>query len=292
MVCFGKIIIGLLLFACTSANSNRRLPFGILYEIEVNNTRIIIERVPVPFAASNKRLVLEGLLYYNPSLNSQCGIVITHGRYGPHPRRNPKEIFGCGKLNIYLAERGNVVLYLVRRGYGNSEGSSDSEFLATPEDSGLAAAEDLSAGVDYIKTLRIVRKNGILVMGVSQGGWAALSASNLDMPGVAATVNLAGGTNYSTMGAGFVTEKVQKDWIKACSTLGEKARLPTVWIYSENDRNHPPVYVKQMAKMFRESGGIVKLHILPPYGGNGHYFAQDPSLFVDLIFKDIEDFKR
>ena len=41
-------------------------------------------------------------------------IIMTHGRDGPHPERNPDEADGYGNLCEALAQRGYVVMILVR----------------------------------------------------------------------------------------------------------------------------------------------------------------------------------
>jgi pimeloyl-ACP methyl ester carboxylesterase len=91
-------------------------------------------------------------------------------------------------------------------------------------------------------------------MGHSQGGWAALAAAGVKMEGVLGAVNLSGGTNYRRMGIGLITPEVQKHWIQASGVLGKSALVPVLWLYAENDRNHPPNYVKQMFAAFQQAG--------------------------------------
>lgn len=246
---------------------------------------IQMERVAVPFTDGKSQVMLEGMLYRDMELHSWRGIVMTHGRNGPHPERDPREVYNYHRLNLALAARGGAVLFLVRRGYGGS-GGNDSEFLPTPAECGREAARDLAAGVEQLRQIPGVREEGILVMGHSQGGWAAIGASTLDLKGISAAVNLSGGTNYADMGSGRITDKVQEDWIQGCSELGAAARIPMIWIYSENDRNHPPDRVVSCFQAYVNSGGTGTLHILPPYRENGHAIAGSPDLFIDLLLQD------
>jgi dienelactone hydrolase len=255
-------------------------------KVHVNGRTILMQRLAVPFSSDGSTIMLEGMLYRDAGLTSWRGIVMTHGRDGPSPKREPREVYNYHHLNKALAARGHAVLFLVRRGYGGS-GGEDSEFLPTPVECALEAARDLAAGVEYLKSIPGVQERGIIVMGHSQGGWAAIAASTMALGGVVATVNLSGGINYATMGSGKITDVVQEDWIQSCAELGTKARLPMIWIYSENDRNHPPDRVTSSFDAYVNAGGIATLHILPPFMDNGHRIASAPELFLDLLFEDV-----
>jgi pimeloyl-ACP methyl ester carboxylesterase len=278
-------MLAAIITSCASAPI--KTDFGLVGFFEYKNARIRVERVRVPFHDGDSTLVLEGMLYRDPQLLSYRGIVMTHGRDGPRPGRKVNQVFGSWKLNLAMAESGAAVLFIVRRGYGASEGK-DSEFLETPAESGLAAAQDLAAGVDYLKSVEGVNETGIIVMGHSQGGWAAIAAASLDLTGVVATVNLCGGTNYRRNSIGWVTEQVQRDYAEGCSELGATARIPSIWIYSENDRNHAPKYVRAMHDAYTGAGGRATLHILPAYKDNGHLIVEEPDLFLPLIIEDIK----
>lgn len=276
------IVIGsfLILFGCTT---NPKLQeAGIIDTVIINGRTITIEYCLVPFLENNKTIFLEALLYRDMSLKTWPGIVMTHGRNGPHPTRNKKEVYNYYSINMKMAEKGCAVLFLVRRGYGNSQGN-DSEFLDTPEESGIAAGLDLKAGTIFLRNIDGIEKNSLKIFGHSQGGWAALGAACEEIEGVKTVVNLCGGTNYKKMGSGAITEKVQADWIIGAGELGKINKIPTIWIYSENDRNHPPEKVKLAFNEYLKNGGIGQLHILPPYKENGHMIVASPELFLDLV---------
>lgn len=247
---------------------------------------ISIEYVSVPFDEEGTLLRLEGMLYRDMNRSSWDGFVMTHGRKGPHPIRRNDEVERYRELNIALAERGCAVLMVVRRGYGNSDGP-DSEFLDTPDESALAAGLDIKAGVEYLRRIPGVNRDSIVVMGHSQGGWAAMGASCLNIEGVTRAVNLCGGINYRNMGFGRVTKKVQRDWVAACGEIGKRNVIPMIWIYSENDENHPPDHVRDTFDAFVRAGGTGELYILGPYGQSGHLIVYEPSLFIDLILAPV-----
>ncbi|MFP4115505.1 MAG: alpha/beta hydrolase family protein [Spirochaetota bacterium] len=264
------------------ATSDERPEPGLCGVYRTDGTTITQEYVEVPFEQDGRTLILEGMLYRDIERTSSLGVVMTHGRNGPRPRRNEQEVYGYQRLNAALALEGYAVLFLVRRGYGRSDGN-DSEFLSTPAASGLAAAQDIRAGVRYLRALPGVDPSRIVAMGHSQGGWAAFAAASLDIEGLVGTVNLCGGTNYADMGIGFITEQVQEDWARGAAELGATNKVPVTWIFSENDRNHPPEHVRRQFGAFEDAGGSGVLHMLAPYGDNGHMIVHSPELFLHLI---------
>lgn len=249
------------------------------------------ERIMFNANIDSHKYQLEAMIYKPAASGRHPLIIMNHGRNGPHPSRNPNEIMGYQALNVELASEGYVVMMLVRRGYGNSEGP-DNELQNTAVESGLEAAKDIQSAVDFMLLQDYIVKDKVLVMGHSQGGWAALASATVKMSGVLGVVNLCGGTNYREMGSGKITPEVQSHWIKACGELGKLAVVPSLWIYSENDYNHHPSYVNQMFAVFENSGGRGKLIIKPPYGENGHMIIREPELFMgDLLeFFHVIDF--
>lgn len=187
-------------------------------------------------------------------------------------------------MNRALADRGYVVMMLVRRGYGKSQGP-DAEFKDTAAESGLEAAKDINCAVAYLRQQPFANKDRGLIIGHSQGGWAALAAATVRMEGVRGVVNLSGGTNYRKMGDGRVTPAVQTHWVGACRELGKSAVVPSLWIYTENDRTHPPVYVRQMFEAFQSAGGKAQLVLKPAYKDNGHAFVNEPALFLTELLE-------
>jgi dienelactone hydrolase len=54
--------------------------------------------------------------------------------------------------------------------------------------------------------------------------------------------------------------------------FGRTTKVPTLWLYSENDTFFSPAIVKEMHDAFQKAGGKVKLVMLPPFGKDGHTF--------------------
>ncbi|MDH2403219.1 hypothetical protein QCM77_25205 [Bradyrhizobium sp. SSUT18] len=61
--------------------------------------------------------------------------------------------------------------------------------------------------------------------------------------------------------------------------LGRTTRVPALWLYAENDQSYGPELAHQMLAAYTAGGAPARLHILPPFGTDGH----------DLIIRDVAD---
>ena len=59
-------------------------------------------------------------------------------------------------------------------------------------------------------------------------------------------------------------------WLMLIKRVGETARIPTLWIYAENDGFFNPRLVRKFYEAFIGAGGIAELIQTGPYGREGH----------------------
>lgn len=103
------------------------------------------------------------------------------------------------------------------------------------------------------------------------------------MPGVLAAVNFAGG------GGGDPVDRPEKP----CSperlhdmiaSYGATARIPTLWLYSANDRYWGPDLPRQWFKAFIDRGGKAEFVALPAHGDDGHgSFTRNPAAWRPAV---------
>jgi len=203
-------------------------------------------------------------------------IILTHGRNGYTPTRNPLESEYFSKLLKTLASKGYVAAYIVRRGYGNSTGT-DVEGKYSVGNSykcGLEMAKDMKATVDYIRNLPYVDKNKIILGGQSAGGLATIASASQNFEGVVGYINF----------AGYSVDVNSMDLIDTSKEFGKTAKMPMLWLYSSGDQFLPYVDVEGMNKAFQKSGGNSKL-IFTKYVHNGHNIMKRYNEWFPIVDK-------
>ena len=100
-------------------------------------------------------------------------------------------------LSRWFVDRGYAVVLPQRRGHGATGGTLVESVgdCANPDHyrSGVIAAQDVGAAVDFMARQPFVDPTRVLVVGVSTGGWASLALASQRPDLMAAVVNIAGG---------------------------------------------------------------------------------------------------
>jgi dienelactone hydrolase len=181
-------------------------------------------------------------------------------------------------LSRWFVDRGYVVVLPQRRGHGATGGPLAEAIgnCAHPDHyaSGNVAADDIEAAVSYMTGQPFVARDGVIVVGVSTGGWASLALSARNLPQVQAIVNFAGGRGGHAYGE--LNAICGRDALLSAAHLyGSHAQEPTIWFYARNDSYFGPKLAEDLARTWSNAGGSVEEHILPPYGNEGHSIADD-----------------
>jgi dienelactone hydrolase len=181
-------------------------------------------------------------------------------------------------LSRWFVERGYVVLLPQRRGHG-ATGGPRAEALGKCADpdhypSGLIAAEDIAASVEYMAKQPFIDPNDVVVVGISTGGWASLALASRKPSIARAVINIAGGRGGHAGGEANAVCGASR-LVQAAREYGSTARIPTLWLYSKNDSYFSPELAQAMASAWTGSGGKADLEVLPPYRDDGHKIADD-----------------
>ena len=163
-----------------------------------------------------------------------------------------------------FARRGWVAVTFSRRGWGHSGGSYDesvtkcdtAEYLRV----GRRAAEDIREVVRLMDEKPYVDASKVIVVGHTGGGTIAVTAD--PPPGLAAAVIFAGSESV-------LLRCPQKAANAAYSTYGRTSRIPTLWVYSENDHVTSEDLIRRTYKFFSESGGNGEFLLAPPFPIDG-----------------------
>lgn len=109
----------------------------------------------------------------------------------------------------------------------------------------------------------------IVAIGQSYGGAISIALAARNPPGLVAAINFAGGgggdpqTRPGEPCEPFRLAQMFGDY-------GRSAKVPTLWIYTENDRYFAPRHARNWHDAFRAQGGAGELLLLPAFGEDGH----------------------
>lgn len=128
------------------------------------------------------------------------------------------------------------------------------------------AADDIEAGIRYMRAQPFIDGRRIVLVGQSAGGWGVLAAAARNPEGVAAVLNFAGGRG--SLKDDEVCEP--NALIKTAALWGKTARVTTLWVYAENDKYFSPKIARAMFDSYVAAGGVGEFVAMPPFSHDGH----------------------
>ena len=218
-------------------------------------------------------------------------VILNHGRSGTD-RAQPAR-FRYTQQVRYFTARGFAVLVPTRIGYGALGISPD------PEDSGAcknksyaemaaAASTEILAVLGYAKQQPYLDASRLLLVGQSVGGYTSIATAAQNPPGLMATINFAGGSGGDPVAhpsqpcEGYKLERMY-------ANFGSTSKLPSLWIYTENDLYFGPRYSQAWHAAFVAAGGVAEFHLLPPFENNGHsLFTKGIALWTPVVQQFLE----
>ncbi len=283
--------------------ASRRMPgsaAGILFAILAGlacigraDARLVEEQIKVPVAVTDsygrafERQIVVAVFYDDAAPKPYPLLVLNHGRASKSAIRAAVKPAQFAAAARWLAGFGFVVAVPVRMGYGETGGED-------VEDSGYCDRKNyppgyLAAAVQTQRVLEALRqrpdaaKDRAVVMGQSYGGATAITLASLNIDGVQAAINFAGG-------GGGDPETRPKDpcgqwWLRRLfAGYGKTSRIPTLWIYTENDLYFGSKLPREWFDAFKAEGGVGEFVLFPPYGDNGHLlFSRAPEIWQPRV---------
>jgi len=221
-------------------------------------------------------------------------VVLTHG--------TPRNAEERAKTNVatyyknhseYLANKGYAVVFVVRRGFGVStapyeENQQFANGTRNYTKSGLEAAKDLKAAIDYMKNKSYVDATRIILLGQSTGGHSVTATGSLGIHGVIGVINFAGGRG--SYAPDLVRD--ENNLIASMAHYGKTSRIPTLWLYSTNDHYFRPDLAQAMYKAYTDNGGQAQFVTLPAFKEDGHLsFTGNRSTWAPYVDQFLEELK-
>lgn len=206
--------------------------------------------------------------------------VISHGSNQVAEERADYKTPRFESVAGWLVRHGYAVVAPQRPGHGETGGTYreaiNSCRFPTYREAAFGSASSIEATVLFMLAYPFVRKEAVLLLGHSTGAMASLALA-AERPRMArAVVVFAGGDGGRA--DGLPNRNCAPDRLVALvGELGAAIRVPTLWLYAENDSFFGPDLSRRMAEAFRSAGGRAEYHLFPPIGEEGHFFVHSPQ---------------
>jgi dienelactone hydrolase len=240
----------------------------------------VIRRQNWLIPAQDRITLMRTIVFRPPGSGPFPLAVINHGSTQNEIRRAAYRLPQYATLTEWLVARGYAVAVPQRPGHGETGGPyyeaqggcANADFAKA----GQGAAASIAAAIDYLGRQPFVRKTGTVAFGHSAGGWGALALTTTSLRPLAGVVAFApglGGRIDDVAGKNCAPDRL----IAVSRGFGEKARVPSLWLYANNDSYFSPELSKRMVDAFRAGGGRADYQLLPAVGSDGHEFIQSPD---------------
>ena len=233
----------------------------------------------LPVIIGGRDYALDALIVRRPGTDKLPVALITHGANPGDPRAATTDWLRGWAHD--LAHRGWLAVVIMRRGSGKSDGeiADDAGTCAAPDIGRYldAHADDLEAALRTIAQRQDADMSHVVAIGDSAGGAAVMALAARSSVRLSAVVNVSEGLGRR-LGAfrpDPACASYDSDLVWNFARFGSTARMPTLWIYAENDSWFRPGLIERMRPAFTGSGGKANLIMLPPFQGEGHtmFFA-------------------
>jgi dienelactone hydrolase len=238
--------------------------------IALASTAIVVEETSLDVTIGGHPYKLSAIVAKPADASGRLPVaLVAHGSPRDHDERATYRAIAMLSVTRELAHRGWLAVHFLRRGFGASQGPFAEGFACQHPDYRRAlatTAEDIEA-----VRVAIVRRPDadgarVLGIGVSVGGAGMLAWSATRPEGLVGVVDLSGGTGSLTAETNCDADAL----VGALADYGSRSRVPTLWLYAENDHFFGPALVRRMYAAYTTAGGRAKLELFRPVGEDGH----------------------
>lgn len=213
--------------------------------------------------------------------------IISHGRPGTPGERAKVQRWRYSEQSSWLVRKGIAVIVPTRPGYGATGGSDveQSYNCANPayRDALAGGVQSVLSAINYAKAQNFIDPSRFILIGQSVGGFLTVGVTAAAPAGLIASVNFAGGHGGDPMRHPSVPCAPEK-LLDVYSAAGKTARVPMLWIYTENDQYFGPEYARSWHAGFLSAGGHADLQVLPPFQNDGHrLFVNGMAIWQPLV---------
>jgi dienelactone hydrolase len=237
--------------------------------------RIIEEIIEVPVSVSNSNFTnnpkfeqkITVTIWRDDAIKKAPYLLFSHGRAGTDQERGKFGRSSEKRNSEYFVSKGFTVILPTRIGYGVS-GGPDADYSGACGNKNYLEAR--KAGIDQSKqVLSYIDRTKGIVVGQSVGGFTTIGLSAENISGLKGAINFAGGDGGDPIKS---AEKPCGDYLikDTFAKYGASNKVPTLWLYSVNDKFWGEQLPKDWFAAFQKAGGKGQFISLPAYKEDGH----------------------
>ncbi len=243
--------------------------------------RIIEEIIEVPVSASNSNFTnspkfeqkITVTIWRDDAIKKAPYLLFSHGRAGTDQERAKFGRSSEKRNSEYFVSKGFAVILPTRIGYGVS-GGPDADYSGACGNKNyleaIKVAVDQSKQVlNHVLDFSYIDKSKGIVVGQSVGGFTTIGLSAENIPGLKGAINFAGGNGGDPIKS---PERPCGDYVikDTFAKYGASNKVPTLWLYSVNDKYWGEQLPKDWFAAFQKAGGKGQFISLPAFKEDGH----------------------
>lgn len=243
--------------------------------------RIIEEIIEVPVSVSNSNFTnnpkfeqkITVTIWRDDAIKKAPYLLFSHGRAGTDQERGKFGRSSEKRNSEYFVSKGFTVILPTRIGYGVS-GGPDADYSGACGNKNYlearkAAIDQSKQVLNHVFDFSYIDRTKGIVVGQSVGGFTTIGLSAENIPGLKGAINFAGGDGGDPIKS---AEKPCGEYLikDTFAKYGASNKVPTLWLYSVNDKFWGEQSPKDWFAAFQKAGGKGQFISLPAHKEDGH----------------------
>jgi dienelactone hydrolase len=243
--------------------------------------RIIEEIIEVPVSVSNSNFSnnpkfeqkITVTIWREDSVKKSPYLLFSHGRAGTDQERGKFGRSSEKRNSEYFVSKGFTVILPTRIGYGVS-GGPDADYSGACGNKNYLEARKVAIDqskqvLNHVFDFSYIDRTKGIVVGQSVGGFTTIGLSAENISGLKGAINFAGGDGGDPIKS---AEKPCGEYLikDTFAKYGASNKIPTLWLYSVNDKFWGEQLPKDWFAAFQKAGGKGQFISLPAYKEDGH----------------------
>jgi len=243
--------------------------------------RIIEEIIEVPVSVSNSNFTnnpkfeqkITVTIWRDDAIKKAPYLLFSHGRAGTDQERGKFGRSSEKRNSEYFVSKGFTVILPTRIGYGVS-GGPDADYSGACGNKNYLEARKVAIDqskqvLNHVFDFSYIDRTKGIVVGQSVGGFTTIGLSAENISGLKGAINFAGGDGGDPKQ--FPERPCSEHLIKdTFAKYGALNKVPTLWLYSVNDKFWGEQLPKDWFAAFQKAGGKGQFISLPAYKEDGH----------------------